>query len=60
MFVVSSRDFVVLSYKHKEGNITYAVGKSIDFGEKHKGNVRADLKLGGWILEEKEGVKKAH
>lgn len=57
-FVISSRDFVILSYKVKEDNILYAIGTSIDYEPKppQKGVVRGDLKLGGWILEEKEGV----
>lgn len=56
--VVSSRDFVLLSYKKKEENITYGVARSIEYAPKPpiKGAVRADLKLGGWILEEVEGV----
>ncbi|CAD8140075.1 unnamed protein product [Paramecium octaurelia] len=56
-FVISSRDFVVISRKIVEGDFTYAIGKSLEHPNHPpvKGVVRGDLKIGGWILEKREG-----
>lgn len=57
-YVVASREFVILSYRHKEEKFQYFVGQSVDYEKAlGKGAVKGDLKIGGWILEEKEGVK---
>lgn len=57
-YVISSRDFVVISRKIVEGDFTYAIGKSLEHPNHPpvKGAVRGDLKIGGWILEKREGV----
>jgi LEA14-like dessication related protein len=57
-FVVSSRDFVILSRRIRNGNTMWIVGTSIEHPGKPpvKSTVRGDLKIGGWLLEEKEGV----
>ena len=56
--VVSGRDFVILQKRQKVGNQLWVVGKSIELASKPpvKGKVRGELKLGGWLLEAKEGV----
>ncbi|CAK69726.1 unnamed protein product (macronuclear) [Paramecium tetraurelia] len=55
--VVSGRDFVILQKRLRDGNKLWVVGKSIELASKPpvKGKVRGELKLGGWLLEEKEG-----
>ncbi|KAM3126939.1 hypothetical protein pb186bvf_020963 [Paramecium bursaria] len=52
-FLVQGRDLVVLQKTFIEGDIWYAVGKSIEVSElpPQQGLVRADLKVGAWILE---------